>query len=117
MPVPEAVFQVPERVLRRRLQQKGVRTIPQVLVQWSGAPVDQATWEDMEQLQQAFPWAPAWGQAGIEEEGIVNDPAPLGGDPALTGGGQGPAGGEARPKRQRRMPRWLTDSEWVVTHR
>jgi hypothetical protein len=43
-----------------------------VLVQWSGWPKELVTWESFEALHQAFPWAPAWGQAGTQAPGIVN---------------------------------------------
>ena len=37
--------------------------ISQVLVKWSEWPESLATWEDEEAIKQAFPYAPAWGQA------------------------------------------------------
>ena len=48
---------------------KGVRSIQQVLVKWSGWPASLATWEDVEALRQRFPAAPAWGQAGSLQGG------------------------------------------------
>ena len=52
LPPPDAMFQVPVRVLRQRIHQCGSRALTQVLVQWSGAPEEHATWEDIEQLRQ-----------------------------------------------------------------
>ena len=43
-PATDDLFQVPEGVLQRRLQHRGHRTIPQVLVQWTGGTAAQATW-------------------------------------------------------------------------
>jgi hypothetical protein len=60
-------FQIPQRVLRRRLASDGQT---QVLVQWSGLPASLATWEDTTALRQAFPRAPAWGQAGSLKGGM-----------------------------------------------
>jgi hypothetical protein len=64
-------FQVPQRVLRRRLASDGQT---QVLVQWSRLPASLATWEDATALQQAFPRTPAWGQAGSLQGGNVRTP-------------------------------------------
>lgn len=63
LPAPDAMFKVPAQVLRRRVRQRGNRSFTQVLVQWSGEMASDATWEDLEQLRQSFPHAPAWGQA------------------------------------------------------
>ena len=57
-------LQVPQEILDRRLRQHNDRMIPQVLVRWSYLPATLSTWEDEESLQQQFPRAPAWGQAG-----------------------------------------------------
>ena len=70
LPDPEDILRVPARVLQRRTQQRGARAVQQVLVQWSGASEEAATWEDRDPLRQAFPRAPAWGQAGLEDGGL-----------------------------------------------
>ena len=57
-------LQVPQEILDRRLRQHNDSMIPQVLVRWSYLPDTLSTWEDEEPLQQQFPRAPAWGQAG-----------------------------------------------------
>ncbi|KAK3121665.1 hypothetical protein QOZ80_8BG0658470 [Eleusine coracana subsp. coracana] len=56
-------MQVLELVLQRRVLTRGVKTVNQVLVKWSGMDESLATWEDLESLRQRFPRAPAWGQA------------------------------------------------------
>lgn len=110
LPAHDAVFQVPMRVLRQRQQQRGARSVTQALVQWSGTAEADATWEDLEQLRQAFPRAPAWGQAGFEEEGIVNDLTP----PASDGDTRGPARSEGRPRRKKKAPAWLAGGNYVT---
>jgi hypothetical protein len=64
MSLPER--RVPIRVLQTRGLSKSNRLVQQVLVEWSGLPLELATWEDQEALRQCFPFAPAWGQAGFE---------------------------------------------------
>ena len=65
----DAPCQFPEQVLAKKMVTKGVRSIQQVLVKWSGWPASLATWEDVEALRQRFPAAPAWGQAGSLQGG------------------------------------------------
>jgi hypothetical protein len=126
LPPPDALFQIPVRILQQRVRQKGIRTVAQARVQWSGGTEDQATWEDMDALRQQFPYAPAWGQAGFQEEGIVSGPAIREGKSTSSEDG-GPAiheekststedGGpaQARPKRDKRAPSWLADGHWVT---
>jgi hypothetical protein len=60
-------LQVPVKILRHRLGAEGSH---QVLVQWSGLSPSLATWEDVTHLQQRFPQAPAWGQAGFLHGGM-----------------------------------------------
>lgn len=69
LPVRLEGLQVPERILRRRLDSAGSL---QILVKWSGMPTSLATWEDYTALHQAFPGAPAWGQAGFLPGGNVS---------------------------------------------
>jgi len=73
LPSPMDILQVPSRLLQRRLRQQGPVTVSQVLVQWSGQPESLATWEDHDDLKRRFPRVPAWGQAGIQEGGNVNN--------------------------------------------
>jgi hypothetical protein len=53
----------PERILQHRLGSSTGKQVPQVRVQWSNWPPELATWENLEDLRQRFPAAPAWGQA------------------------------------------------------
>jgi hypothetical protein len=55
---------VPLRVIQQRTGDRGGRPVGQVPLQWSGLL---ATWEDAVDLQQA----PAWGQAGSQEGGVL----------------------------------------------
>jgi hypothetical protein len=55
---------VPERVLQRHLVSRGTCTLLRGLIKWSLVPESLGTWEDLEALQQKFPWVTAWGQAG-----------------------------------------------------
>lgn len=57
---------VPEKVLQRRMYTRGLRPRRQVLIKWSRWPESLATWEDLDNLQRAFPFAPAWGQAAAQ---------------------------------------------------
>lgn len=67
---------VPEAVLQRRGIMRDNTKVQQVLIKWSNWPKEMATWEDILPLQQQFPCAPAWGQAGSEEEGNVGPSLP-----------------------------------------
>jgi hypothetical protein len=71
---------VPVKILQRRVINRDLLSVPQVLVQWCEWPASMATWEDLESLQQRFPCAPAWGQAGLQEPGML--PASMGQDVA-----------------------------------
>ncbi|KAK1610510.1 hypothetical protein QYE76_034183 [Lolium multiflorum] len=113
LPSSTDIFQIPVAVLGQRVRQAGFRTVPQALIHWSGMPEDQATWEDIDSLRQQFPTAPAWGQAGFQAGGIVNDPA----TPSTSGAAQDnaePSQAEGgRPARRKEAPKWLTDGNWV----
>jgi hypothetical protein len=74
----EASAAVPQRVIDRRLVQKGNRAIPQVRVTWKGLPDTVATWEDYNIIKQRFPRAPAWGQADSPAGGGVTAKAATG---------------------------------------
>ena len=56
-------------ILQRRFHRRGNASVPQGLIQWSDQPDALATWEDLEELKQRFPHAPAWGQAGFQGAG------------------------------------------------
>ena len=78
-----------------------------------------ATWEDLEPLRQAFLRAPAWGQAGFEDEGIVNSTnrqqAIVGKMGRATSEAEvnGPVGPNHLGPRTRRLPARLADPMWV----
>jgi hypothetical protein len=71
LPSPDDILQFPLHVLQRRLRPRGDHSIAQGLIHWSSQPESMATWEDLEELQQRFPHAPAWGQAGNQGRGNV----------------------------------------------
>lgn len=75
LPVLTDAFQIPMKILERRILDNGDRSIAQVLVQWSSWPPSMSTWEDKTMLKQRFPGAPAWGQAICKGRGCkVMDP-------------------------------------------
>jgi hypothetical protein len=103
------VFQVPERVLQQRVRQRGLRTVAQALIKWSGAPAGDATWEDLEALKQQFPLAPAWGQAEFQERRIVSSPTPQARDTDARSNREATTEAGPRPTRPRKPPGWLSD--------
>jgi hypothetical protein len=62
-------LQFPERILQRRWT-VDARPVEQVLIKWSGMPVTLATWENLIAVKQRFPFAPAWGHARSQQEGV-----------------------------------------------
>ena len=97
--------------MQRRVVFKYNKNVDQVQVKWSHTPLEEATWEDLEGLQQRFPRAPAWGQAGCEEQGNVIIP---GGDKDTTSDHQAQEAEVGRPKRKTKAPAWMTQDEWLV---
>ena len=71
LPDSSAYYQVPERVLQRRLSPSD-RPVLQGLIKWSGLPSSLATWENMADLRRRFPRAATWGQVASQEEGSVS---------------------------------------------
>lgn len=69
-------LQLPEQIISRRWRSLGNSSISEGLVSWSGMPDSLATWENLQELRRRFPEAPAWGQAGFQEEGDVTNPLP-----------------------------------------
>jgi hypothetical protein len=111
LPSPDDLLQVPIRVLQRRVRHQGLRTIVQVLVQWSRCTEAMATWEDLEALCQRFPRASAWGQADFQAGGIVNNlPAPPE-DQEQEAKEENQVSRETRPRRNVRLPGWLAGHE------
>jgi len=96
---------VPVAILQRRPPPAGATSGDQVLVQWSGWPRTMATWESFEALRQAFPRAPAWGQAGPQAPGNVSS--------APHGPHQGGPGGPRRSVRVRRPNKRVIGDSWA----
>jgi hypothetical protein len=103
IPPSDDSLQVPLQVLKHRMVTRGNSEILQVLVHWSGLPLSLATWEDAEALKQRFPLAPAWGQAGSQDRGIVTS----------TGTTCGPDVGDPTTARGRRPNLRVAGPEWV----
>lgn len=97
--IPNALesVQVPEAVLHSCTITRGILTVHQALIKWSGLPDTLATWEDLEALKQCFPQAPAWGEAGFKGRGNVSTASPVGAKHTASAGtaqepdGDGPA--------------------------
>jgi hypothetical protein len=97
-------LQVPEQFLQRRLHPRGAGSVAQVLVKWSGLSAELATWEDADHLKQLFPFAPAWGHAGSQGGGSVNNHH----SPAQ------PTGNQARKSnRKKTVPKRVSGPEWA----
>jgi hypothetical protein len=94
-------LQVSEQVLQRRLVTRGVCTVLQVLVQWSGLPPSLATWEDCEALSLRFPRAPARRHA-VAYRGDVRDRQPLVGN--VEDRVSGPGAMRHEPSKRKRRP-------------
>jgi hypothetical protein len=99
------LLRVPEKVLQRRMITRGVRQVPQVLVQWSEWPASMATWEDLEDLSRRFPQAPAWGQAEFQEGGTVST--------TTTNNEEEMQDGPRRSFRPRKPNSRVTGEDWV----
>jgi hypothetical protein len=68
---------IPLKVLQHRTVNTANGSVEQGLILWSGWSVDMATWENLLQLRQDFPRAPAWGQAGTQALGSVGGPTTI----------------------------------------
>jgi len=97
-------FQVPEKILGRRLHPDGLKLTAQVLVKWSGMDDSLATWENVESLCQQFPHAPALEQAGCYRRGSVSNPEE---QPASS------SNGPRRSKRAAQPNRRFINNEWA----
>jgi hypothetical protein len=102
-PSADVQFQVPELILQKRLLARGHATVEQVLIKWSGMTKELATWEDLQALKQAFPLAPAWGQAGCLGGGDVSSAATSEDGPS----------GPRKSRRERRPNVRCAGPEWV----
>jgi hypothetical protein len=70
--------QIPEKVLQTRQVSRRRKLLEQALIKWSGLPASLATWENVAELKERFPRAPAWGQAAAKGKGNVMSPTPTG---------------------------------------
>jgi hypothetical protein len=61
----------PQRIIGERAIKQGNKQVSQLLIQWEGWPEECSTWENVFVIVNAFPHAPAWGQAGTRGGGIV----------------------------------------------
>jgi hypothetical protein len=69
-------LQLPEKIVARRTRTLGSSSVKEGLIRWTGMPDTLATWENLQDLRRRFPGAPAWGQAGSqEEEDVMNLPS------------------------------------------
>lgn len=97
------------QVLARRAIRRGVATVEQFKIRWTGQTSAEVTWEDAAALRSHFPHAPAWGQAGSEEGGDVTTTTSTAHNPTLTN----PVRHSPRVARNRRANVWLAGPEWV----
>lgn len=97
---------IPLEVLQRPSAPTATGSAKQGLILWSGWPHDMATWENLHHLRQAFPRAPSWGQAGLQDPRTVKGSS----TPATTDEEvHGPRAGSRIRKPNTR----LAGSEWV----
>ena len=120
LPVEMPEFRVPQRILQTRGVTKGNRLVQQVLVTWSDLPDELATWEDHDALRQCYPFAPAWGQAGFQGAGNVNNKELEEGRPVQEmassnrdSDNTAADGAQNRPRRARRPNPFVSGPEWV----
>ena len=73
LPVDSDALEIPSKILDKRWRKKSNKTVEQVLVEWQPGTAASATWEDRQHLQDWFPTAPAWGQAGFQGGRGVRD--------------------------------------------
>lgn len=93
LPNDTSVVHLPELVLDKHLKNRDNRVIAQVLVKWTGLPVEMATWEDEDEINRQMPGvdSTAYGEAMKSGGGDVTTGA-------VATGATGEEAG-ARPKR------------------
>lgn len=62
---------LPVVVIDQKCIFSGASLKTKLLIQWSGLPEAWTTWEELHDVHQRFPDAPAWGQAGFSVGGSV----------------------------------------------
>lgn len=71
LPSDVSTMRRPEMVLDDRLKNKNNRVIKQLLIKWSGMPVEMATWEDEDVVRHMLPSTSACGQAKKSGGGML----------------------------------------------
>jgi hypothetical protein len=116
-------LQVPVAVLDTRLRRHAGKVQNQLLIQWSGWHPTLSTWEEENDIKRRFPFAPAWGQAGVSGGENVSVPvvsqSQVDEDASFSAGGRREAKTGARADGLRRSQRVtrpnvrLLGREWV----
>jgi hypothetical protein len=104
LPSDADIYAIPLQVLDKRWIQRDDQVLEQGLVQWSGSLSAAPTWEELVDLSRHFPSAPAWGQAGFQEQGNVSAPPTT-----TTHPGNDPS---PRPIRRRKANVRIGGPEW-----
>ncbi|KAL0392815.1 UNVERIFIED_CONTAM: hypothetical protein Sradi_2504300 [Sesamum radiatum] len=74
----EEFFKVyPVAILARRLIPRNNVEVAQVLIHWSHASPEQATWEDYSEMDSKFPSFDPWGQGSKKGEGMSHYPVEM----------------------------------------
>jgi len=97
---------VPVEILKQRIVPTATGSVEQVLIRWSGWDREMAAWENATHLRQAYPRAPARGQAGSQAPGNVII------QPTTSEAAEDDHGPRAGSRTQRPNVR-LAGSEWV----
>jgi hypothetical protein len=119
LPNEQFQFSVPVKILQRRTVARGGQSSEQILVQWSHMPVELATWEFTQDLQQQFPHAAVWGQPADLAGGNVSEAeeAVIGAANDKEGLAATAGDGPCRAKRLRKRnpkvfgPAWVNSTE------
>jgi hypothetical protein len=106
LPILTDKFAIPVKIISKRWKRTATGRREQVQVQWSNADDQDITWEDKLELQQRFPAAPAWGQAGSQGGGDVRVPMQPDSDGSTNRA-------TARPKRLVQPNRKHISPDWV----
>ena len=99
-------FQIPLKVLQKRIATHGSVPTPEVLIQWSGLPPSLATWENLDDLKRRFHQAPALGLAGSFGGGSVSSTHDDGDEEAALVGPR-------KSTRERRPNKRVTGTDWA----
>jgi hypothetical protein len=106
LPIPTDTFAIPVKIISQRWKRTATGRREQVQVQWSNTDDQDITWEDKLELQQRFPAAPAWGQAGTQGGGDVRVPIHPDSDGTSNRATERPKR-LAQPNRKHVGPEWI----------